>query len=1015
VAGGPTDGESLSLIRSFLDRVRAGLYRHDARRAGLWAVSLLLAAALSLPVLAHLVVTSRPGALAVLWVGALVAVLGIVAGIVLGIVVPRRRFAAYSDVARWVGSRRPPLASDLLSCVELGAATAPGGRLAPDRPTAPSIALVDALQAATARQVIGLSPPALIPPKPMQVARRVALMLLVVNVAVVAIAPRRIAEGWRTLLVATPLPYDGAELSPVPLVADLDLTLTYPAYADRQPDTLESSSGDFRALPGTKVAVVARALIAPVSARVVIEPPTGGTTTTIEMTIEGSELRAEWVVTEAGRYRFGITDDRDRASIEATPHAIELEIDQPPQVELIAPADSLDVTNLRRVELAYVVEDDHGLSAIELVWQAGKDTGRKTVNLAAVPSPRAQGKFVWDMAEVPLPPGAEVRYWLEARDNDTVRGPNIGKSREHGLKVFSPRERHEQYLVRQEELAEKMLGVLGARLPGLGDDATLRHDVHRETSELVTGLAGLVVAFDKDPHAAPAMKKALDTMGARIDKLVTVETRLLDKVPTHADKPIRGLGLRFAASDPRLVTELEDDVLIIVDWLDRERLEGVLDLADEISGHQKRLDELFAELARTGDPRVKAEIERELRALDELTRQLAQQRAGLAEDVLDRFVHTDAIADKSYDNCLDDVRDLFAKGDITAAQKRLASCRSGFDAATAGLEQALAGLRGDRFGDEQQLLDEVLDELADLARDQDDIAAESDKIFDRYADKADDLARSHGRDAQRKTAGLIEKLRRRLEDVPKSGLTPFADEELDIVRRRIDDVSKMIADGDLAEAAEMARQAKSSLDTIAVELEGALDDDPHSRFARATADALEAIERAHPVADELIDALDDLAPSPDQILDDDDRDAMDRLRRRQAMTQDRAKKLADKTTQRSSDLPGDAGAELSKRLGEATARMGSAQDRMKAHDPGGSRQESRSAADLLGKAREQAQGAARQQQHGAGSDDEPIRIPGADAYRAPEKFREDILEAMKRRAPDGYDDQVRRYYEELIR
>jgi hypothetical protein len=213
----------------------------------------------------------------------------------------------------------------------------------------------------------------------------------------------------------------------------------------------------------------------------------------------------------------------------------------------------------------------------------------------------------------------------------------------------------------------------------------------------------------------------------------------------------------------------------------------------------------------------------------------------------------------------------------------------------------------------------------------------------------------------------------------------------------------------------MARQAKSSLDTIAVELEGALDDDPHSRFARATADALEAIERAHPVADELIDALDDLAPSPDQILDDDDREAMDRLRRRQAMTQDRAKKLADKATQRSTDLPGDAGAELSKRLGEAVTRMGSAQDRMKAHDPGGSRQESRSAADLLGKAREQAQGAARQQQHGAGSDDEPIRIPGADAYRAPEKFREDILEAMKRRAPDGYDDQVRRYYEELIR
>jgi len=50
--------------------------------------------------------------------------------------------------------------------------------------------------------------------------------------------------------------------------------------------------------------------------------------------------------------------------------------------------------------------------------------------------------------------------------------------------------------------------------------------------------------------------------------------------------------------------------------------------------------------------------------------------------------------------------------------------------------------------------------------------------------------------------------------------------------------------------------------------------------------------------------------------------------------------------------------------------------------------------------------------------DEPIRIPGADEYRAPERFREDLLEAMKKKgtlAPEGYDEQIKRYYEELIK
>jgi hypothetical protein len=1012
VAEGAPDGESLGSIRSFLGRVRAGLYRHDARRAAWWAIATLAAAALALPLLGISVIASRAGALSLLWGGCLVAVLAIIAGIVVGVVVPRRRYAGDSAVARWVGTRSPPVASDLLSCVELEAADRTLGAA---RRAAPSPALVEALAANTARRVAALDPPALIPPRPMKVARRIALALVVANGAAIAIAPDAMAGGWRALLVPAPRPFDGAALSAVPLVADLTVVLTYPAYAARGPQTLPGASGDFRALPGTRVEVTARALVPATAARVVIEPAGTAPPITIPMAVDGANLSAAWEVTEAGRYRFGVTDARGRASIEATPHAIELEVDQAPHVELIAPADTLDVTNLKRIELAYVVEDDHGLSALDLVWTAGKDGGKRTIALPGEPSPRAQGKFVWDMAEVPLPPGAEVRYWLEARDNDNVRGPNIGKSAELSLKVFSPRERHELYLARQEELAEKAIRTLGARLPGLGDDADLRHDAHRATAELVPLLAGLVNNYEKDPHAAPAMRKALDAMRGRLDKLVSAEAKLLDKVPAHADKPVRGLGVKFATSDPRLVTELEDDVIAMVDWLDRERLEGVLDLADEIAAHQKRLDELFSELARTGDQRLKAEIEREMRAIAQLSQRLAQARSGLAEDVLDRFVHADAIADQSYDNCLDEVQTLFAKGDVAGAQARLATCRQNFAQATSGLEQALSGLRGDRFGDEQQLLDEVLDELADLAKDQDDIAAEADQIFDRYADKADDLARAHGRDAQKKTSALIDKLRRKLDDVPRAGLTPFADEELDIVRRRLDDVSRMVGDGDLAEAAEMARQAASSIDTIGVELEGALDDDPHSRFARQTEEALDAVERARPVADELIDALDDLAPSPDEILDEDDRDALDRLRRRQTLNQDRAKKLADKTTQRANDLPGDAGAELGKRLGEAVTRMGAAAERMKAHDPGGARQESRNAADLLGKARQEAQGAARQQQHGAADADEPIRIPGADAYRAPEKFREDILEAMKHRAPDGYDDQVRRYYEELIR
>jgi hypothetical protein len=109
---------------------------------------------------------------------------------------------------------------------------------------------------------------------------------------------------------------------------------------------------------------------------------------------------------------------------------------------------------------------------------------------------------------------------------------------------------------------------------------------------------------------------------------------------------------------------------------------------------------------------------------------------------------------------------------------------------------------------------------------------------------------------------------------------------------------------------------------------------------------------------------------------------------------------------------------MADRLGEAAGSMKRAAQRMRARDPSSARQEAREAADKLAQAEGEAQGAARQQQAQGqrGLRDEPVRIPGADEYRAPEKFREDILDAMKKdEAPPSYKEMVKRYYEELIR
>lgn len=1000
---------SNAIIPGFLGRVRALLYRHEAARAALHALTALGALALLLPALGALLGASRPTALAVLGTAGLLAVVIVCAALYRGVIAPRRRWQGDAEMARWVGGRRGELASDLLSAVELANA--------PPRPGAPSRALVDALISATSHRVDGVSPHSLVDHAALRRARRWVVGALLVNALALIVAPRLLRDGWRQLVAAPEVPYDGAQLSEIPLVGDLEAVLAYPAYARRPPLTLPSSSGDVRGLPGTVVKLRAR-LLAPARAAELVIDADGANPATparaIPLVITGDAIAAELVIDKSARYRFAITAPDGERSIEQTPRSIDAEPDQAPAVQLMAPAEPLDVTNLRRVELAYVIEDDFGLASAELVWESGKDRGKKSIPLetASGEGRRAQGKVLWDIAEVQVPSGGEVRYWLEAKDNDTVGGANVGRSRELHLKVVSPRERHEETLVRHQELAEKLVRQLGGRLTMAPDEPALREELSRQLREAVTELGAINAAFDKDPHASDAMRKALTAMRDRLDRLAALEHRLVPK----GKSALKGA---YAGVDAKLIAELEDDAIALADWLDRERLEGVMDISDEIAGHQKRLADLLAQYQRTQDPRLVGEIEREMKALERAFAELDKHRRGMPEDVLDQYVNAGAAQGAQGASCLDEVRQLVRAGQAAAAAQKLEQCRAQHDRSASALEGSLAELRGDKFGDEQKKLDEVMNELADLTKDQDDIAAEASRLFDAYAQQADAVAKDNRREASKKVGVLIEKLRRRLRDIDESGLTPFAKEELDIVQRRLTDVETMVADGDLAEGLGMAHQAKQSLDTIAGELEAALEDEPTSKWSAATQDALDDIGKARPVAKELIDELTALSPRPDQIMSADDLRALERLRRREAMNRERTKRLGERTKQAGSDLPGDAGAELAKKLGGAVQQMTTADERMKAKDPSGTREATRAAAEALQKARDRARSAARQAQEGTGATgDEPIRIPGADEYRAPERFREDLLEAMKNKGaqgPDGYDDQIKRYYEELIK
>ena len=97
--------------------------------------------------------------------------------------------------------------------------------------------------------------------------------------------------------------------------------------------------------------------------------------------------------------------------------------------------------------------------------------------------------------------------------------------------------------------------------------------------------------------------------------------------------------------------------------------------------------------------------------------------------------------------------------------------------------------------------------------------------------------------------------------------------------------------------------------------------------------------------------------------------------------------------------------------------MERAEDDLRGQAPREAVGEEAQALDKLKQMKEQMQRERRpkDQQAGGRMDKEPVRIPGADEFRAPKEFRQDLLDAMKRGAPAEYKEQLKRYYEELAK
>lgn len=871
----------------------------------------------------------------------------------------------------------------------------------------------------------------------------VALLLAGALLAALLLAlPAVVTAGVRAL-GGTTAGSAGAGNGGPPWIGDLSIEYNYPDYSNRPPRLVEGSDGSITALPGTRVVLRAVADRALRSGR--LRFGNGDVPLAISA---GRHLQAELLVTRPDRYRFELTSSAGGHWSDPLAHPVVIEPDQPPHIDLLQPTSDRQVTRQEVVKLLYQAGDDFGLGQVRLVWRLAGRPGteqRRVLQRASRGRRRLVGRYLFDLAPLDLEPGEQLQIYLEATDNDSVRGPKTARSAVCRLEVFSGEKQHDDLQQRLQQTWEWLLGQLAGFLemePEAGPAVTPNVENHRRLlqsgKQLAVELAALAGELAADALAVRGLAVAVRRISRHLDRFHFRLTRLLRR--PDATRPA-GRRLLAAAREAHL-GQLEKDILYLEDLLDLSRLEEIGRLAEKISRARRRLAQLLRRYAGAPDEKTRRQIAAEIARLKQTIARLLARQRGVLKGVRDEYVNPDALArllgDRDMLGALDQLQRLLNQGRLDDALAQLDRLDRQLGKLQDALEESRRRLGAGRY---QQLAEKLGSMLAEL----DQIGGAQRKLLEQTGALEKQLLEKWRKQMQGRLGKTFDQLRRRLARIADalrklSRPREFLLGEQGAVqqaRQQVRLLDMALKNRDLAGGLEAASKLVEQLDDLRAQQQLHLSfDSPGSRRHRGPAAKREQLaEQAAGQAREIHQQLLRLRPRPGSLLGAGQRRRLGRLAGRQTELGGRLERLRQQMQRLDRQAPL-FGQPTQERMLRGGRHMRRAADNLGKLRPSRARPHQRQALAELQALREAMQKSCRSGggqgmplplgsagrpggrdlgTAGGRAEEREVELPSPEDFQPPRDYRRQLLEGMKDAVPEQYRQLVRRYYEELVK
>ncbi|RJO67158.1 MAG: DUF4175 family protein, partial [Myxococcales bacterium] len=941
---------------------------------------------------------------------------------------PARTYRRPARVAAYIEARARGLTDRLVSGVELAEAAAESRYYSPS--------LARAAVADVAARLHDFKPRSLVDYREARPAGLAAGLLGAGAIVLALAAPGASAGAWSSLwgnhLAAA---YHTGEIAF--LAGDIQLTYRYPAYTGLEPLEIKNASGEIEAAPGTQVELRVTAARGADEAALDMED---GEDLPLKA-VGANRFEGMFTLLREGRYRFRFDDDAENRS-----RAIRLTPDRPPAVTLDLPPGDLDVRESDAVELAYRLEDDYGLSEAALVidYAAGKGREQKRIPLKKFSEPtKADGDaYLWELAGERFRPGDEVAYYVEALDNDTVNGPKPGRSETRKLKIFSVTEHHQKLLERQEQIWEAMLGLLAkyltqtidaATVPNMGTLTKELEGTNMELSQAVVDpLGALINELREDPLSTETVEALLAQIYGDLDAHRREYADAADILKQQIDRRVFSAPPIYRLDNLRQgsIQRLEKYIIALDELLQKQKYDALVAESEKLAGLRDELRQLLEQYKNTKDEAVKKLIDEKLKELRDRLADLQRKLAEVRREIPEEFVNLEALDMKSMGDSLDSLENLLKEGHLDQALAQLEDLSQQLNGMFDKLKEGSEDLGESLYSESAKKLMEFQKDLAQLTDKQKELQRATEQRAEAYRKKLAEEFKANLERAMKKLAEKTEEARRETGKV-NPDFDNYIQHYRDLAESNLADLKTVLDSGDLSGAEEVAQQAQQNLNNMLAYLQGPPEFMGGRRQPPKTQD-MQHGTRAKELVDEVIEELEKIQPDPSKLMGEPERQRLEQMARMQQELSNEGQRLEQGVRQLGEELPmlpGDAG----QRMREANNGMQRSSSSLSQLKPGPADGFQRQAIHNLTQLQEGLNQALQQMQSGMRfggmrpimrggkgeggreTSQEKVAIPQAEQYQTPKELREDLLDAMRRKAPEEYAPQNRQYYKELVK